>query len=155
MKYETSVQDLEAAIDTTNYGQPVSLRTNQTENIETVFVDISFDSEESGFYLAVRDLGTCIVISRLVVLYYVCPDEMVNLEVRPETIAPPSGFITVDSNCSENAVPVAHKMSLNCLEGGVWVETRYSGCVCDSGFYRTNNGQNCLSSSRSLPTTSK
>ena len=43
-------------------------------------LDIDLDAE-SGFYLAVVDLTTCITINRILVFYYVCPAET-SLDLR-------------------------------------------------------------------------
>ncbi len=40
------------------------------------------------FFLAIRDESTCIVVSRLLVFYNVCPQETVGLVMRPEILAP-------------------------------------------------------------------
>ena len=47
--------------------------------------EINLDAE-SGFYLGVVDLSTCISINRILVFYYVCPAETSQLITRPEAI---------------------------------------------------------------------
>ena len=68
----------------------------------------SFDIELSaigGFYLGVVDLSTCITLSRVLVLYYVCPEETSELIYRPEAIESQSleGSPSVEGECVENS----------------------------------------------------
>ncbi len=88
-----------AAIDTDNYTLIRTLTTQVSGTITTTTEQFGFTTNESGFYLAIRDPGTCICISRLIVFYNACPGETVNLVVRPETIAP-----TVGSGIQLNAL---------------------------------------------------
>ena len=68
-------------------------------------LDIDLDAE-SGFYLAVVDLTTCITINRILVFYYVCPAEISQLITRPEVIqaiSPDDSDITINGECVENS----------------------------------------------------
>ncbi len=135
-----------AAIDTGNYALIRTLTTQVSGTITTTTEQFGFNTNESGFYLAIRDPGTCILMSRLIVFYNVCPGETVNLVVRPETIAPTVGSgiqLNVNASCFANSSPVGDAFSLTCSESGNWVAVPSSRCECDTGFVTTMNGT-CL-----------
>ncbi len=147
LKYETSTVNPVAAIDTDNYTLIRTLTTQVSGTTTTTTKQFGFNTNESGFYLAIRDPGTCILISRLIVFYNACPGETVNLVVRPETIAPIVGSgiqLSVNASCFANSSPVGDAFSLKCLESGNWVAVPSSRCVCNAGFVPTMNGENCL-----------
>ena len=136
-----------AAIDTGNYALIQTLTTQVSGAITTTTEQFGFNTNETGFYLAIRDPGTCIHISRLIVFYNTCPSETVNLVVRPETIAPTVGSgiqLNVNASCFANSSPVGDAFSLMCLESGNWVAVPSSRCECDTGFVTTMDGENCL-----------
>ncbi len=149
LKYETSTIDPVAARDTGNY-QPIQTLTTQASGSTAIITEeFGFATNESGFYLAIRDPGTCIRISRLLVFYYTCPSETVDLVVRPETIAP---MINIDSTveqfivtpaCVGNSSSVGGDLSLKCLPRGQWIAPPSTGCQCDPGFVPTMS-QECL-----------
>ncbi len=87
LKYETSTVN-PVSIDTDNYILIRALTTRVSGTTTKTTEQFGFNTNESGFYLAIRDLGTCILISQLIIFYNACPGETVNLVVRPETIAP-------------------------------------------------------------------
>ena len=144
-KYETSTVNPVAAMNTSNYALIRTLTTQVSESGTTTKAteNFGFNTNESGFYLAIRDTGTCILISRLIVFYNVCPGEPVNFVVRPETIAPTVGSLNVNASCVDNSSPVGDDFSLTCLESGNWVDDS-TRCECDTGFVPTMNGENCL-----------
>ncbi len=147
LKYETSAVDPLAARDTDNYVAIRTLTTQVSGETTKTTENFGFNTDESGFYLAIRDPGTCIIISRLIVFYNACPGETVNLVVRPETIAPTLGSgiqLSVNASCFANSSPVGDAFSLKCLESGNWVAVPSSRCVCNAGFVPTMNGENCL-----------
>ena len=147
LKYETSTVNPVAAIDTGNYALIRTLTTQASGTTTTTTEQFGFITNQSGFYLAIRDRGTCILISRLIVFYNTCPGETVNLVVRPETIAPTVGSgiqLNVNASCFANSSPVGDAFSLKCLESGNWVAVPSSRCVCNTGFVPTMNGENCL-----------
>ena len=88
--YETSTVDSTTARNTSNYRQidrvapfddSGTVSQNQTR-------EINFQTNEDRFYLAIRDESTCIVVSRFLVFYDVCPQETVDLVMRPQTFLP-------------------------------------------------------------------
>ncbi len=149
--YETSTVDSTTARNTSNYRKidrvapfddSVTVSQNQTR-------EINFQTNEDGFYLAIRDESTCIIVSRLLVFYNVCPQETVNFVMRPETLAPIieplSTPIEVAAQCVTGAGPdngVAPR--LTCSLGGVWDIIAGSGCTCNPGFVTSGNGTLCI-----------
>ncbi len=149
--YETSTVDSTTARNTANYRQIDSIvpfddsgtvSQNQTR-------EMNFQTNEDGLYLAIRDESICIVVSRLLVFYSVCPQETVGLVMRPETLSPiiehPSISIEVTAQCVTGASPdngVAPK--LICSQGGVWGTIAGSGCTCDPGFVASEDGTLCM-----------
>ncbi len=148
LKHETSTVNPVAAMNTSNYALIRTLTTQVSgtgTGTTTIAMEMfGFNTDESGFYLAIRDRGTCVIISRLIVFYNVCPGETVNWVVRPETIAPTVGSLNVNAFCVDNSSPVGDDFSLTCLESGNWVAPPSTRCECDTGFVPTMNGENCL-----------
>ena len=74
-KWETSTIDRTAAANTDNYVRVGRVSPDVTSG--TMISVASFDIELSaigGFYLGVVDLSTYVTLSRILVLYYVCPE---------------------------------------------------------------------------------
>ncbi len=116
-----------AAIDTDNYALIRTLTTQVSGTTTKTTEQFGFNTNESGFYLAIRDLGTCILISRLIVFYNACPGETVNLVMRPETIAPIVGSniqLNVNASCFANSSLEGDAFLLKCLESGNWVAVK-------------------------------
>ena len=150
-KYERSSVDPAAARVTSNYVLVNRLTTRDTvagqaDQNETQNID--FTTNNSGFYLGVRDQSTCILISRLLVYYHVCPSETISLVIRPETIAPSIGSgmqLEVTASCVANAQPRSGTSAkLFCGERGVWFQPSLVGCVCGDGYIESEDGQSCV-----------
>ena len=103
-----------------------------------------FNVTSTGLYLAVTDKGSCIVIKRLVVYYDICPYQVKNLIIYPQTVAPSISFsqdIDINGSCVENASPVSANLQLICELNGVWDDVNVS-CSCNPG-YELNNTISC------------
>ena len=150
-EYEISTENSIAARDTTNY-QLVArvaaeddtglIRQNQTR-------EINFESEESGFYVAIVDESTCVAVTRIIVFYNVCPEGNEELVIRPETIAPivdhASTPFAVTAECVAGASPDnGEAVRLNCNQGGTWTTIPGSGCSCNPGFNTSDDGRSCM-----------
>ena len=132
-RWDTSDIDSAAARDISNYmfverispeDTSGTVRTNSTLSMDLTSVT------ETGLYLALVDLSTCIAVHRLLVFYYVCPAETPNLITRPETIAPESA---IPGQCAENSSPTSSDQPLvSCTDMGTW--GTIIGCACDPGF---------------------
>ena len=136
-KWQTSTINSTEARNTGNYENvgrvTPPITTGDTSNTE--FQDIILDSE-NGFYLAVFDLGTCIGIERILVLYYVCPEETSQLISRPEAIeyeSLPEEDRFVDGECVENSsTERGGNPLLICGRMGQWQVV--IPCLCDPGY---------------------
>ena len=137
--WETSGVDAVAARDTANYrrvrGVTPSMdaaRIAVNESIEVTFQS----STATGFYLALVDMNTCILVTRVLVFYHVCPELSMDLILYPETIAPGSGLKTVTTRCAEGAEgKLDPSITLNCLPKGIWAGVLSgTGCRCKPGF---------------------
>ena len=130
-KWQTSTINREAARNTGNYVRVGRVSPEDTSG--TVDTSETLDIEltaESGLYMAVVDLSTCIVIKRILVFYYVCPAETLELIIRPETIAPESPVI---GECVENSSPqTGLNPVLRCADEGVWEVI--IPCQCNAGY---------------------
>ena len=109
--------------------------------IHTASEGFTIDSEEiavstSGLYLAVLDQGSCTQINRIVVFYNVCPYQVLNKAVYPETLAPRTvtdDDRVVTATCIDNASPSStDSLNLVCRFTGLW--TRNASCVCNPGY---------------------
>ena len=149
--YETSTEDTSIAADTSNYRSVGRIATDddtgQTRQNRTVDVNLSDNAD--GLYLAIRDETTCIVITRMLVFYSVCPGGAVDFVMRPETLAPivmrnPIP-LKVNAECVAGASPEnGEETILNCNQGGTWTVVPGAGCQCYPGFIAAENGTSCI-----------
>ena len=132
---ETTSTDNAERRGVTNYRQVQRVSPDITtgERVNETVV-LNFVTNEPRFYSAVEDETTCIVITRLIVFYGVCPSQTFNLTSTPEVIAPQTGAKTVPVTCTTNAVPENDGgAKLICLAGGIWSSVSNSGCRCAPG----------------------
>ena len=151
--YETSTKDNSIAADINNTDYRLVDRiatdddTGQTRQNMTVTVNLNGNAD--GIYLAIRDETTCIVITRMLVFYSVCPGGAVDFVMRPETLDPtvirnPSP-LKVNAECVAGASPENGKGAiLNCSQGGTWTVIPGAGCQCNLGFMAAENGTSCI-----------
>ena len=150
-KYETSNVNATAARNLSNY-EFVPPRITPTDGSgdvrENSSVQINFATAATGCYLGIRDETSCILVHRVLVLYYVCPAETSDLITRPEVIAPfigNSAPIVVNGQCVENSSSEnGIGPRLTCSQNGVWGGLGGAGCVCDTGFQRSLDGRSCV-----------
>jgi hypothetical protein len=132
--YETSLASVTARRNLSNYRQVARVSPDVTTGArvnETVVV--TFRTNEPFFYFAVEDETTCIVITRMIVFYSVCPSQIINLVSAPEIVAPTIGVITMDASCASNAVTEdGTAPKLICSPDGMW-SVLGSGCRCAPG----------------------
>ena len=145
--YETSTINSVSARNTSNYVLISRLVPNDHGDLQNQTRYLNFATNESGFYLAIRDEDTCLTVTRVIVFYNVCPQETVGLMIRPETLSPrittPSqeslrvtGQCVANGGTESGAAPI-----LTCSPGGTW--SVVSGCQCNQGFRATENGASC------------
>ena len=149
-KWQTSTIDRAAAANTTNYIRVGRVSPANTGGV-TAFTeqqDIQLDDDdgEDGFYLAVIDLSTCVTLTRILVLYYVCPEETSELISRPEAIHSESieGTPSVEGECVENSsTESGADPLLICGARGQWQVIK--SCLCNPG-HQLDSSQNKCSS---------
>ncbi len=154
--YGTSTIDAGAAANVANYGlldtiapDDVTGVLRQNLTVYFTFDEYMYANTTTGFYLAIRDVSTCMFIHRVLVYYAVCPNIIQDLVNLPETVAPPQQVqsdpvLVTTGTCVENASPQFDQANpeVNCLAGGQW--TPRLGCECDNGFDPNGDGTACL-----------
>ena len=144
--YETSSENAVAARNIGNYRQVQRVSPDVTTRaIVNETVVVNFNTNHSSFYFAIEDETTCIIITRLIAFYHVCPRQTINLLTHvPETIAPAIGSspIAVYGHCIKNALTEdGSAPRLICSPGGMWTLLG-SGCRCAPGdVYYTVSGE--------------
>ena len=130
--YDTStLNETAAAINVTCSYQlvdtiePDDTTGNKKQN-ETSYIDFDTGENATGFYLAIRDVTSCIFIHRVLVFYSVCPAGVHDLIIHDEFIAPRvnldsplSTHIAVTGTCVKIASPMfgVDEPMVNCLGG--------------------------------------
>ncbi len=154
--YGTSTADAVAAANVANYGLLDTIAPDDVTGVlrQNATVYFTFDvflyaDTTTGFYLAIRDVSTCVFIHRVLVYYAVCPNIIQDLVNLPETIAPAQQLqgpiLVTTGTCVENSSPEFGQANpeVNCLSGGQW--TPRLRCVCDDGFQANSDSTACLS----------
>ena len=136
--WQTSTINTTAARNTDNYQMVGRVAPDIIDGrgSSTHYVEIDLDSDSGdGFYLAVVDFGTCVSITHLIVLYYVCPEETSERISRPETIEYESlgdSVIQVNGECVGNSSPqLGSSPVLQCGNMGQWQVV--IPCLCNPG----------------------
>ena len=146
--YETSTENASAAKNISNYQHVWRISSDATDGyrVKTTITYV-FSTNHSSLYFAIQDQTTCVVITRLIVFYHICPKETVDLISYPETIAPVLGQSTVvTASCAMNAEPVSGlaPQHLVCITGGVWSRVPPGArCRCVDGYFEANNNKSC------------
>ena len=149
-KWETSTIDKTAAANTTNYVRVGRVSPGVTsgtmEFVEQLDIVLS---AIGGFYLGVVDLSTCVTLSRILVLYYVCPEETSELIHRPEAIESQSleGSPSVEGECVENSSTESGASPiLMCGTRGQWQVMKH--CLCNHGYELDSSTDMCSGEAR-------
>ena len=149
-KWETSTIDRTAAANTTNYVRVGRVSPDVTTGTMNFVASHDIDlSAIGGFYLGVVDLSTCVTLSRILVLYYVCPEETSELIHRPEAIESQSleGSPSVEGECVENSsTQSGANPLLVCTASGQWHVI--IPCLCDPGYELDSSQEMCSGKAR-------
>ena len=147
-KWETPAIDRNGATNTNNYIRVSRVSPDVTSGVMS-FVD-SHDIElgtTGGFYLGIIDLGTCVALTRILVLYYVCPEETSELISRPEAIEPQSLDSSVEGECVENSsTESGANPILICGARGQWNVIK--PCLCNPGYHLDSGQDKCSGTSK-------
>ena len=92
--------------------------------------------QQTDFYIAIEDTGTCVIISRLLVYRHNCKSMQTGLVLYPETPAPVSGSSNdptdIDITCVPNA-DVFGSPQVTCGSDGMW-GPQNPRCECRAGY---------------------
>ena len=88
--------------------------------------------QQTGFYIAIEDTGTCVIISRLLVYRHNCKSMQTGLVLYPETPAPVSGSSNIDITCVDNA-DICGSPEVTCGSDGMW-GSQSPRCECRGGY---------------------
>jgi hypothetical protein len=148
--YETSVENNTLATKTERYRQVSRLAADDINGLisQNQTSEVNFATNEEGFYIAIQDETSCILLKRLLVFYHICPGGPRDLVMLPETIAPPIGRtslpLVVTAQCVEGSSSITGGViRLNCVQGGVWSPMANSGCSCNPGFNTSADRRSC------------
>ena len=132
-KFETDgPQPREVYTDRSNY-ESVRNKTGASAITQTLTESIAVGPGVGGFYLAIRDLSSCIQLARMQITRYQCRVKQEGLVIFPETAAPVDDQMTVTSLCMPNSTPVS-SMNMVCDKEGNWGGQGI--CKCDAGYKR-------------------
>ena len=132
--YETSLANDAVRRNIRNYRQVTRVSPDITtgDRVNATIV-VSFQTNEPFFYFAVEDETTCIVITRMIIFYNVCPNQTIDLVSAPEIITPATGFVEAEESCAINAeTEDDNAPKLICSPDGTWTVLG-SGCRCVPG----------------------
>ena len=137
-KWETSTIDRAGAIDIKNFLRVGTFSPNGSSNGTDSLVqriDVVFETEESGVYLALMDHGTCVLIHRVFVFYEgsLCPRGKTGLIEHSAALSPLNsvvGICSANSNTLDGLNPV-----ISCTNKGSWEVV--TPCMCHPGFELT------------------
>ena len=133
--YEASSVDSAAARNTNNYRQVERVSSSNTGGDRmNETVTINFNTDNSSFYFAIQDETSCIVVTRVIAFYTVCPAQAVAMISYPLTVAPLTGITTILTLCVKNAEPVGADPRVACFADGSW-DSLSSQCRCRPGTF--------------------
>ena len=131
--FETSSVDSAEARNVNNYRQVRRVSPSVTDGSRVnETVDIDFTTAHSSFYFSIEDETSCIVVTRVIVFYTVCPAQAVDMISYPLTIVPVTGTTTLSTTCVDNAEPVGAQPKVACSPDGSW-DALVSQCRCQPG----------------------
>ena len=97
----------------------------------------------TGFYIAVRDTGSCLTLFRIRVYRNNCQSFQTGLVLYPDAPAPVSGSENIDVGCVENA-EVSGSSKVTCSSDGVW-GPQSPVCHCKPGYVTNTTACNGMS----------
>lgn len=104
-------------------------------------------ANSNGFYLGLRDEGTCGSITRLIVYYIVCPARQEGLIIYPEVTVPAQNSLDIvfNASCVANAHSVTTLQVTAFSSNGSCSPVASGGpaCECDAGYIVSGNGRSC------------
>ena len=138
--YETPNIDTNGSLNATNYAifpsNQVTVVSNPTGTVvESADVTVPLSMHNGGVYLSAQDFGTCVIITRVVVFYYACPQQVVDFISYPQTAS--NGPITQLQCTSGASVVGPGQLLASCGSLGMW-GAPIGSCLCSPGYTNTN-----------------
>ncbi|PAA91664.1 hypothetical protein BOX15_Mlig010451g1 [Macrostomum lignano] len=106
----------------------------------------TLDVVRKGFYIGLRDTGSCMAMMQVEIYYNYCPRVVLKLAEYARTPSPTSGeLIRVNGSCAPNSqlMPGAARPTLLCRHTGEWfgidVATAGDFCRCAAGYAKLND----------------
>ena len=140
-KWQTSTIDRSAAANTNNYVRVDRVSPDVSSGTMSFVnhLDIDLDDEKDGLYMAVVDLGTCISLTRVLLIYYVCPEEISELISTPEAL---QSQVSVTGECVEKSSTMSGSDPvLSCGARGEWQVI--IPCLCNPGYELNGTQDQC------------
>ena len=120
-------------LNTDNYELVETIMPAETGVTYTATVTFVMQPGETGFYLALRDQGTCVEIPRILVYRLNCAAFQDGLVLYPDNPAPISGFTPVAVSCVNNAAVSSPSPHVSCSSDGEWGPEAPT-CGCSPGY---------------------
>ena len=116
------------------------LRRSATALPPTATLNFTLQPSQTGFYIAVKDNGTCFGISRIKVYRNNCKSFQRGLVLYPDAPAPVSDSVNINIQCVDNAV-VSGSAQVTCGSDGRW-GPQNPVCRCRLGY--DERGTECV-----------
>ena len=144
--YETSSPDSTRARNVSNYQLVCSASSDTNAGSggrDYLNITVNFNTDHSSFYFSIEDMS-CLLLTRVIVFYKVCPSRIRNMIIYPETISPSNGTRMTTGSCIDNAEPVINGSfpKLGCSSSGNW-SVMNGQCRCRPGAVSTHG--ECIS----------
>ena len=111
---------------------------NPSLNLIQEIKGLARPANRTGFYLGLRDEGTCGTISRIIAYYVVCPARVENLVSYPETAVPVrnSSDIIFNAHCVSNSHNITTLEMIAFSDNSTCSPVADGGamCECDGGY---------------------
>ena len=128
-------------MNTANYEQFAVVTPADTIRTFTNTFTFTLQPSSTGFYLAIRDNGTCVEISRVRVYRENCQSFKRGLVLYPDAPAPVNGSENITISCVPNAV-VSGSTQVTCHSDGTW-GPEHPVCECQPRY--SDGGTECFS----------
>ena len=134
-----------------SYGEDGIMPDNSIQNTRGVSSGTKqffFASETSvtGILLALKSVGACVNVSRVLVYRYECPghDRLPTIDLLrlPATQSSVSRLVLVTPYCAENSHLINNTSTIFCRSDGVWGNGN-ARCECNSGYTEDQEGTTC------------
>ena len=106
-------------MNTDNYVQLALVEPANTTHTFTEAFSFTLQPNVTGFYIAIRDNGTCVEISRVRVYRYNCQSFQRGFVLYPDVPAPVSDSVNINITCVPNAT-VSSSAQVTCHSDGTW-----------------------------------